>query len=147
MPVPWGHARHCMELASELALHFEQGRDFERAARYLILSAENAAHRYAHRDAAEILEHALGLLSGIAAEPARVLEIEILERISDARYAVGDLDGSAEADGAVVALAEERGLKVAQINALTRLARVMAFSDPDACVTVCERAVRGVRHA
>jgi len=131
-----------LELASELALHFEQGRDFERAARYFILSAENAGRRYAHRDAAAILKHALGLLSGIAPDAARSLEIEILERISDARYAVGDLDGSGEADGTVVALAEERGLKAAQVNALTRLARVMAFSDPDACVTVCERAVR-----
>jgi len=130
-----------LELASELALHFEQGREFERAARYLILSAENAARRYAHRDAAAILEHARGLLSGISAHAAATLEIEILERISDARYAVGDLDGSAEADGALVALAEQRGVKTAQVNALTRLARVMAFSDPDACVTVCERAV------
>jgi len=133
---------NALELASELALHFEQGRDFERAVRYLLLSAENAGRRYAHRDAAAILEHASGLLSGIAPDTARVLQIEILERISDARYAVGDLDGSAEADGAVIALAEERGLKVAQVNALTRLARVLAFSDPDACVTVCERAVR-----
>jgi tetratricopeptide (TPR) repeat protein len=81
-------------------------------------------------------------LSGIAPDTARMLQIEILERISDARYAIGDLDGSAEADGAVIALSEERGLKAAQVNALTRLARVMAFSDPDACVTVCERAVR-----
>ena len=131
-----------LELASELALHFEHGREFERAARYLILSAENAARRYAHRDAATILEHALGLLSGIAAETARTLEIEILEHISDARYAVGDLDGSAKADGAAAALAEELGWKVAQVNALTRLARVSAFSDPEACVTVCEGAVR-----
>ena len=131
-----------LELASELALHFEHGREFERAARYLILSAENAARRYAHRDAAAILKHALGLLSGISAETARTLEIEILERISDARYAVGDLDGSAKADGAAAALAEELGWKAAQVNALTRLARVSAFSDPDACVTVCEGAVR-----
>ncbi len=131
-----------LELASELALHFEHGRDFERATRYLILSAENAGRRYAHRDAAAILEHAAGLLSGIAPNTARNLQIEILERISDVRYAVGELDGSAEADGAVIALAEECGSKAAQVNALTRLARVMAFSDPDACVTVCERAVR-----
>jgi DNA-binding winged helix-turn-helix (wHTH) protein/tetratricopeptide (TPR) repeat protein len=131
-----------LELASELALHFEHGRDFERAARYLILSAENAGRRYAHRNAAVILEHAAGLLSGIRPDEARILQLEILERISDARYAIGDLDGSAEADGAVIALAEERGLKATQVNALTRLARVLAFTDPDACVTVCERAVR-----
>jgi DNA-binding winged helix-turn-helix (wHTH) protein len=131
-----------LELASELALHFEHGRDFERAARYLILSAENAGRRYAHRDAAAILEHAAGLLPGVAPDAARLLQIEIMERISDACYAVGDLDGSAEADGAVIALAEECGLNAAHVNALTRLARVMAFSDPDACVAVCERAVR-----
>ena len=37
------------------------------------------------------------------------------------------------------------GLKAAQVNALTRLARVMAFSDPTRCVTLCERAVRCAR--
>src|SRR5579872_4379685 len=30
------------ELASELALHFEEGRDYEQAVRYLMLTAENA---------------------------------------------------------------------------------------------------------
>ena len=44
---------------SELALHFENGREFESAARYLILSAENAARRYAHLDSIATLEHAL----------------------------------------------------------------------------------------
>ena len=38
------------ELASELALHFEEGRDYERAARCLMLAAENTAKRFSHRD-------------------------------------------------------------------------------------------------
>jgi hypothetical protein len=35
-----------LELANELALHFEGGRDYEQAMRYLILSAENASRRF-----------------------------------------------------------------------------------------------------
>lgn len=131
-----------LELASEIALHFENGREFERAVRYLILSAENAARRYAHRDATATLEHARGLLAGLPMDVACALEIEILEHVSDAYYAVGSLQASAEADGAALALAEQAGMKAAQVSALTRLARVMAFSDPDGCVAVCERAAR-----
>ena len=130
------------ELASELALHFEGGRDFEHAVQYLISSAQNSSRRYAHRDALATLERARGLLAGMPPDAACALELEILERISDAHYALGNLGGSAEADGAALALAEQSGLKAAQVNALTRLARVMAFSDPDSCVAVCERAER-----
>ncbi len=131
-----------LELATEIALHFENGRQFERAVRYLILSSENAARRYAHRDAIAILEHARGLLAGLPMDVACALEIEILEHVSDAHYAVGSLKASAEADGAALTLAEQGGVKAAQVSALTRLARVMAFSDPDGCVAVCERAAR-----
>lgn len=121
-----------LELASEIALHFENGREFERAVRYLILSAENAARRYAHRDATATLEHARGLLAGLPMDVACALEIEILEHVSDAYYAVGSLQASAEADGAALALAEQAGMKAAQVSALTRLARVMAFPIPTA---------------
>jgi tetratricopeptide (TPR) repeat protein len=130
-----------LELASELALHFEEGREFERAARYLILSAENAARRYAHQDSIAILQHALGLLAGMPQDTAGTLEIEILEHISDAYYALGDMNQSAQVDQKVISKARERGMKVAQVNALTRLARALSFTDPDGCVTVCEEAV------
>ena len=83
------------EVASELALHFENGRDFERAAHYLIVSAGNAARRYAHLDSIATLEHALGLLAGVTPEIAGMQEVEILERLSDAYYALGDMDRSA----------------------------------------------------
>src|SRR5439155_18507246 len=39
------------EATGELALHFEQGRDPVRAARYLDLAAHRAAGHYAHREA------------------------------------------------------------------------------------------------
>jgi len=38
------------QLASEIAFHFESGREYEQATRFLILAAENAAARFAYRD-------------------------------------------------------------------------------------------------
>jgi DNA-binding winged helix-turn-helix (wHTH) protein len=128
------------ELASELALHFEHGRDNERAAHFLVLSAGNAARRFAHRDSVHALTHALELLARVSGETARKLEIAVLEKLSDARYAMGEMAESAEADRRVVELASEQGLFTEQSDALARLARALAFLDPDACVAVCERA-------
>ena len=42
------------ELASELALHFEEGREFDQSSRYLILAAGNAARRFAHRESIQL---------------------------------------------------------------------------------------------
>jgi DNA-binding winged helix-turn-helix (wHTH) protein/tetratricopeptide (TPR) repeat protein len=129
-----------LELASELALHFENGREYERAARYLIFSAENAGRRYAHRDSITILQHGLELLAHVSTDSGRALEIEILENTSDAHYALGEMEASADVDRRTSALAENYGMKTAQVNALTRLARVLAFLDPDGCAGVCEQA-------
>ena len=128
------------ELASELAVHFEHARDHQRAAHYLLLSADNANRRFAHRDAVQSLAHALDLLARVPTEAARKLEIAVLERLSDAHYAMGEMKESADADRKAVDLAETAGMKTAQINALTRLARPLAFLDPDGCVAVCQRA-------
>jgi DNA-binding winged helix-turn-helix (wHTH) protein len=128
------------EVASETALHFENGRDYDRAAHYLVLSAENAARRFAHRDSVQALEHAMELLARLQPEDARKREIAVLEKLSDAHYAMGEMSESAEADRKVVELASGLGMVVAQCDALARLARALAFFDPDACVAVCERA-------
>jgi DNA-binding winged helix-turn-helix (wHTH) protein len=128
------------DMASELALHFEYARDYERAAQYLVLSAGNAARRFAHRDSVQALGHALDLLARVPSEEARKLEIAVLGKLSDAHYAMGEMAGSAEADRRVVELASALGLTTEQSDALARLARALAFLDPDGCVAVCERA-------
>ncbi len=129
------------EFASELAQHFENGRDSDRAARYLIVGAGNAMLKYAHRDSIAMLEHALRLIERSGSDASRKLEIEVLERTSDALYALGDMERSVRVDERAAALAGERGMRAAQIDALTRAARALSFLDPDDCVTVCERAV------
>ena len=81
------------EAAAEIASHFEEGRDYEKAIRYLILSAENATRRYAHRESIETLEHALKLLLKLAPEQAQHLEVQLLEKIGDSQYALGEMGG------------------------------------------------------
>jgi DNA-binding winged helix-turn-helix (wHTH) protein len=127
-------------LASELALHFEEARSYPRAVRYLILTAANARRRYAHDDSIRLLRHALDLLAHVPAEAANELKVQILERISDALYAQGEMLQSADVDRAAIEQAAQHGLVVAQVNSLTRLARALAFADPERCVAVCERA-------
>ncbi|MBV8847856.1 MAG: AAA family ATPase [Bryobacterales bacterium] len=128
------------EMASEVALHFEHAREYERAAHYLTLSAENTARRFAHRDSVQALAHALELLARVPSDAARKIEIAVLERLSHAHYAMGEMAESAEADRKVVELASGLAMVPEQSDALARLARALAFLDPDGCVAVCERA-------
>lgn len=49
------------EIAAELAVHFEQGRDWPRAVKYLQMAAENAASSFASHEAATLLKRATEL--------------------------------------------------------------------------------------
>jgi len=50
------------EIAAELAMHFERGRDFERAAKYLQQAADNAVRRFAYLEAVGLARRGLDLL-------------------------------------------------------------------------------------
>jgi hypothetical protein len=60
------------DIAPELGTHFERGRDFPRAVRYLTHVACNAAAQGAHYDAIACLERALGALCRLRAPRTRV---------------------------------------------------------------------------
>src|SRR5262249_30712956 len=47
------------EIAAELAMHFEQSRDWPRASEYLLLAAQNAAARSAHHEAIDLANRGL----------------------------------------------------------------------------------------
>lgn len=53
------------EIAAELAMHFERGRDFRRAVKYLAQAAENATRRFAHHEALELAHRGLELIGGM----------------------------------------------------------------------------------
>jgi len=62
---------HAHEIASELALHFEQGRDFGRAVRYRAQAAENALRRYAYQEAIVHLTRGVEFLNTLPETPER----------------------------------------------------------------------------
>ncbi len=57
-----GYCDRTGEIAAELALHFEHGRDFHRAVAYLQQAAEQATQRFAYPECIRYLTRALGLL-------------------------------------------------------------------------------------
>jgi predicted ATPase len=129
-------------LASQLALHFEEGRDFDSAIKHLTVAAENAARRYAHNDSIEILKHALELVANICEGTREEWELSLLERLGDAYYALGDMAQSAATYAKMAAVAERARLKAKLVTALVHQAAPMSFLDPDACIAICERAAQ-----
>ena len=130
------------ELATELALHFEGGHEYEEAIRYLILAAENAAGRFAYRDSIEILRHALDLAAKIGPAPRAELEVTVLELIGDAYNTLGAMAESAEAYGTAASKADQAGLKAAQVRVLTRKMNASGYVNPEQGLAALELAVK-----
>lgn len=60
------------EIAAELAMHFEQGRDWPNALKYLLQAAENAVARSAHHEASDLARRGLEILQSLPVTPEHV---------------------------------------------------------------------------
>jgi DNA-binding winged helix-turn-helix (wHTH) protein/tetratricopeptide (TPR) repeat protein len=129
-------------ISTQLAWHFEEGRDHQRAIRYLISTAESTAGRFAYRDAIRVLQRALALAANVDAAVRPAIEIEILERIGDAHYCLGAMAECAKSYEAEAARAAEAGLVSAQIRALSCLFRPFGLIDPDQGIAAVEQAAQ-----
>ena len=67
-------------IAVQLAMHFERGRDWERAIEFLILAGANAMSRQANVQAEEHYTHALSLAGKLPSESRAETELRIFER-------------------------------------------------------------------
>ena len=65
------HGARAPEIAGELAMHFEHGRDHERAVQYRRQAAEHALRKHGYREAVEHVTRALGLLESLPDSQAR----------------------------------------------------------------------------
>lgn len=64
-----GHyGKRAPQIATQLALHFEQGRDFQRAVEYLIHAGDHAAKLYGYAEAERHYTHALSLVEKLPPE-------------------------------------------------------------------------------
>jgi DNA-binding winged helix-turn-helix (wHTH) protein/tetratricopeptide (TPR) repeat protein len=130
-----------LEMASELALHFEEARDYAEAIKYLGVTAEHAARRFAHRDAIQLLRQALRLGDRIQEGRRAGVEIGILRRIGDASYALGAMSESVNAYEQAAAAAARDGHTAVQIEILISLAFPTCYTDLTRGLEVCAQAV------
>jgi DNA-binding winged helix-turn-helix (wHTH) protein/tetratricopeptide (TPR) repeat protein len=129
------------ELAAALALHFEEGRDYEGAVRCLIVAAENAASRFSHRDSVQVLRRALELVRPLASDSRLELEIQILQRIGDTQFVLGEMADSAESYETAAKRAAKAGLNAVEAEALIRMALPAWYLDAGRGNEVCQRAL------
>jgi DNA-binding winged helix-turn-helix (wHTH) protein/tetratricopeptide (TPR) repeat protein len=129
-------------ISTQLAWHFEKARDYQRAIRYLILTAENTVGRFAYGDAIRVLEHARSLVHQLAANARSTLEIQLLQCIGDAHFGRGAMIDCVEAYEAAAARAADAGFTSAQVDALSNLVRPFCFIDPDRGMAASAQAVQ-----
>jgi DNA-binding winged helix-turn-helix (wHTH) protein/tetratricopeptide (TPR) repeat protein len=93
------------EIAAELAMHFEQSRDWPRAFEYLLLASENAATRSAHHEAVDLANRGL----------------EALKLVPDsAEHAKGEMKLRTILSGSLMAIKGFASPEVEKINAQGR---------------------------
>jgi len=117
------------ELASELASHFEAGGDYDRAARFFMLAAENTQKRFSSRDSIQILRQALDLIERPGFSARTELAIQVHQRIGDAQFALGEMSASLESYSKAADLAGQAGLLSEQVTLLMQMALPAWFID------------------
>jgi DNA-binding winged helix-turn-helix (wHTH) protein len=136
-----GYGSKAQEVASELAFHFELGRDFAKAARYLALAADNSARRFSPREAANYLTRALDAVSHLPAEVQVATRLQLLLQRAWAWRAAGDFVRSIEDLRAVVAHAAGNALLRQEVNGLVDLSRFYLYLDPRLSLPLAEEAL------
>ncbi len=89
------YATEVKNVASELALHFEECHEYDRAIRYLCQAAQRSARRHALSEAMETFSRALSLCGRLAPTKRIEAELEVMEQIGLLYRLMGRLGDSA----------------------------------------------------
>ncbi len=129
------------EVAAELALHFEQGRDAAGAVRWLGEAARRAVRRYANREALDYLHRALEQVPRLAPAEQEPAGMRLREQRGLVRRATNDMAGAAADFEALAAAARRQGQTEEEARALIHLASVVSWVDRPRCLGVAEELV------
>jgi hypothetical protein len=127
-------------LAAKIALHFEEGLQYESAIDQLFIAAQIASRRYAHREALDVLEHARELLVKTGAQNRSQLERDVLTRIAETQYTLGEMKMSVSTYESLAMRAVEAGDRAAEAEVLMAISHPASFIDPLRAIAACERA-------
>src|SRR5262249_18773636 len=106
------------ELAAALATHFEEGRRYERAIHWLVVMARTVARRFANRESIELLHRGITLVSKLPPNERTTRELQLLELLGDAHYALGEMSESLSMYERQAEAAERAALPVQHAHAL-----------------------------
>lgn len=138
-----GSIRRCAaEIASELARHFQEGRDWARAVRYLRLTAANDAGRYAWREAVANLEAALGLTPKLPEALRAQTRIELLDQLAEVHATRGDKLQAIKTWQQLAESAQQSGQREAEARALLSVSYELRWVDAERALALCELAAR-----
>ena len=129
------------EIAAELAMHFEQGRDLRRAIKYLKQAADMDSRRYAGREAIENLDHTLRLVERLPESEQEAARMAVLEQRGLVRRAMGDMTKAAEDFIELARLAHECDQVETEAKALLHAASAFSWVDRQRCPETFHRAV------
>ncbi len=133
-------------LAAALALHFEHGRDWARAVRYLRQAAEHSARRFANPEALTYLERALGLVQHLPAEQHAKTQTELLREAALFQRSMSDMRGALASLETMLRVASAANDRRTEVVALIDLSRVLTWLDRRRCLEVAEEALANSRY-
>lgn len=140
-----GYGEKATEIAAVLALHFEEGREFSKAVRYLAQAAKNSSQRFSNSEAAIYLTRALNVVGRLPAGEQTAARIMLLHKRAWVRRSAGDFFGSTEDLKAMVSCAAEAKELRAEINGLLDLSRFCLYTDRRECLLYAEKALEKAR--
>jgi len=116
------YGKRAPQIATQLAMHFERGRNFGRAVEYLIHAGDNATKLYAYAEAEKLYTHALSLVEKLPSGEQTENLLTLYQKRGTANHmlsrfppAVSDFTKMLEQARALNSL----GLQSAALNALT----------------------------
>ena len=134
------HRHERREVAAELAIHFEQARDYHRTIEYLRQAAERAARCYANREASEYLTRALMRLDHLPQPLRDLIRIELLEQRGLVWRSMGDMKRAAQDFEAKVQCARGQGWLEVEVKALFQFCSALSWFDLTRCLETSQYA-------
>jgi tetratricopeptide (TPR) repeat protein len=122
------YGKRAPQIATQLALHFERGRDFAGAIEYLLHAGDNATKLYANAEAAEHYTRALSLVEKLADDAQAETLVTLYEKRGAVNMALSRFPESIEDYTNMLKHQETLGSPEKQAAALNALALSLFFS-------------------
>ncbi|HUS10574.1 MAG TPA: protein kinase [Pyrinomonadaceae bacterium] len=122
------YRKRAPQIATQLALHFERGRDFPRAIEYLIHAGDNATTLYANAEAADHYTRAIGLVEKLPDEAQSETLVTLYQKRGAVNMALSRFAQSVDDYTHMLEYQKSLGSPEKQAEALNALALTLFFS-------------------